>query len=180
MKKLIFLSTLVVFVFFLATISGCKKNDTNTQTVTYVLTDYQGQTGYYNYQYTDTFIDTITAAGIQQAFITQGITYNVSKVTTAKLSSLSVSVVNGGNLNYVSSVQVYINAAGAPGLGTEMAYSTSIPANTTVLSLTMTNNELKSYLATNNVVTLLVKNAGSDNGAYLDFSNGVILAQVQQ
>jgi hypothetical protein len=183
MRKNIFLTTSALLFVVMVFISGCKKPDAviPTQTVGYALADYLGCTSFASTQYTDTLIDTITAAGIQQAFTTSGITYNISKVTTSKLNALNVSLWNGGSgsLNSISTIQVYLNSAGSAGLGVEIASAANIPTNATTVALTLTNAELKSYLGTNNVVTILVKNAGYGNGICLDFGQGVIVSQVQ-
>lgn len=161
------------------TISSCKKT-LPPITVSYSLADYQGCTTYSSTQYTDIFIDTITAAGIQQAFATSGVTYDLSKVNTSKQSALTVTALYGGTLDDVSTIQVYITSAGSSGLGPEIAHIENITAGASTAALNLNSAELKGYLGTNNVVTILVANKGYGKGNCLDFSQGVIVSQVAQ
>jgi hypothetical protein len=181
MKRNHTLCVSVLLFAIIISIGSCTKTEPiPTQTVSYNLADFQPCLSYYGVQYTDTLIDSITAAGIQQAFINSGITYNISKVTSTKLNALTVNALSGGNFDFVSTIQVYLNAAGASGLGVEIANASNIATGTTTLALTMNGTELKGYLGTNDVVTILVKNKGASNGTCLDFTQGVMVSVVQQ
>jgi hypothetical protein len=163
-------------------VSSCSKKD-ETKTVTYAVTKGDFCAGFYGSGDSYSNSTDINLTDIQQAFLASGLTYDPTKVTTAKLTGLQVKTVSGTpNFNDVKSIDVYIKIAGASGNGELIASASSFTAGSSSVNLNVAGKELKGFLDKSCELTTILK---SDAGTVfnptivcVELSNGVISAEV--
>jgi hypothetical protein len=172
---------LILLSIVLLGISACKKDTTpTTSNVTYSLpignvTDYIYSSGTYTYTYD------VTNADLMQAYSTLGIAYDLSKLNSAKLTSLIAVSKNGYDLNGISAINVYIKLNGASGNGVRIAHATNSSTTATSLTLTPDNPELKSFIvAPNSIITVEYETTESYKYYSFDLNQGNVAAVIQK
>ena len=164
----------------LISINSCTKKDTvNTQTVSYYMQTYEN-CNLYGVGTVYTVVDGfgISPYDVQQAFVTAGVTYDLTKVTSSKLSSLKATAISG-NFDEVASIEVYIKISGASGDGIQIAHTENIPASATAVSMTLNGAEMKQFLGVASEVTIKIdQKAFSGSMPCVDLNTGVVQATV--
>lgn len=165
------------------TVSSCNKK-AEIQTVTYNVTSDEICVDFWSAPYTAESTSEITPVNVQNAFLTAGITYDPSKVQTAKLNSLRATVTNG-ELSDITKIEVYIKVQGAAGSGLRIAHydGGSTGSIGTSVALVLDGVELKQFLAAGIVseVTIYATNkASAGDYTCLNINAGAIKADVEK
>lgn len=167
MKKILSISVYALLLTAFLSTTSCKKED-ETQTVSYNLDTYDLTVcagcgaGEFDIENSD----------VQAAFASVGITYDLTKVVTAKLTGLSVKAFNGTTLSDVSEIEVFID-------GVRIAHSSNL-SGTSTNALVIDDVELKSYLGTTPTITVEATPETASDFAFIRLSGGVIQAEVQK
>jgi len=161
-------------------VSSCSKKD-DTKTVTYAISTSKVCEYFSNGLETNESSSDVNLADIQQAFLASGLTYDLSKVTTAKLTGLSAKVLSGAsNFNDIESIEVYLKLATASGRGELIASGSSFPSSASTVNLTVAGKELKGFLGSSCELTTVVRSKSSASQLYFcfDIKDGVINAEI--
>ena len=161
-------------------VSSCSKKD-DTKTVTYAIATSEVCEFFSNGVETDESTSEVNLVDIQQAFLASGLVYDVTKVTTAKLTGLSAKVSSGAsNFNDVESIEVYLKLATASGKGELIASGSSFSSSASTVNLTVAGKELKGFLGSSCELTTVIRSKSSalNLNICFDLKDGVINAEV--
>ncbi len=185
MNKTLSIISSAALLFSVTFISSCKKDD-DTQTFSYTAPDSEENCLYdYNLQFgsgSETFEYEISSADIQQAFAQNGVSYDPSKLNTAKLKSIKASIGNAADFEFVESIEVFVKLDGAGGNGSLIAHGENFSTSAKTVTLTTESVELKPYVIGDGVLTakITTTKALTSSTPCITIKQGVIEAEVQK